>query len=188
MSRRTRNEFPVEQSLTDGQIRWADRVAQHVAGMLPPSFDLEDLQQVARIETWRKLQVFDAARGVSFTSFAFKGVRGACLMFARRRNYTAATSLPLDSQPESGRRDQTEANLHNQHVRKLLGQVLDELLDERERRVLILQFIKGYDVAAIAAELSCSASLVRLIRQQAYASMRQRLALRGITASEIGWQ
>lgn len=188
MSRRSRTEFPVELHLTEAQIRWADSVAKCVARMLPPSFELDDLQQTARIETWRKLQVFEAERGVSFTTFAFKGVKGACLMFARRRNYTAATALPLDKQPEQGACDGTEGRMQADRLRRILGTVVDELLDERERRVIIAHYIEGRDIAAIAGELSCSASLVRLIRQQAHESLRRRLSMRGITAADIGWQ
>lgn len=186
MSRRSRTECPVD--LTEAQLRWADVVAKSVAKMLPPSFELDDLRQIARIETWRKLQAFDTSRGVSFTTFAFKGVKGACLMFARRRNYTAATSLELDERAERGATDDTEQRIQIERLRLILGTVVDELLDERERRVIIEHYIRGREVSAIAEEMSCSASLVRLIRQQAHESLRKRLAMRGITVADLPWQ
>lgn len=184
MSRRSRTECPID--LTEAQLRWADIVARGVAKMLPPSFELDDLRQIARIETWRKLQVFDKTRGASFTTFAFKGVRGACLMFARRRNYTASTSLPLDERADRAEEDATDTCIQAAQVRRILGTVVDELLDERERKVIILHYIRGWDVASIAEEMSCSASLIRLIRQQAHESLRKRLAMRGVTAADIG--
>jgi len=186
MSRRSRAECPVD--LTEAQLAWADVVARGVARTLPPSFDLDDLRQIARIETWRRVQAFEPARGVHFTTFAYRAVRGACLMFARRRNYVMATSLELDERSERGACDDTEVRIHLDQVRDILGAVLDELLDERERRVLILHYVRRMDVVAIAEEMSCSASLIRMIRQQGHASMRKRLALRGITASDIDWQ
>lgn len=186
MSRRSRTECLVD--LTEAQLAWADRVARGVARSLPPSFDLKDLMQIARLETWRRVQVFDPGRGVHFTTFAYRAVRGACLMFARRRNYAMATSLELDERSDRGACDDTEARIHRDRLRVILGTILDELLDERERRVLILHYIRRMDVMAIAEEMSCSASLVRMIRQQGHESMRKRLELRGITASDIVWQ
>lgn len=169
-------------------LRFAEVVALSVAKILPPSFELDDLIQIARIETWRKTQTFDASRGCSFSTYAWLGVRGACLMFARRNNWLNSTADAIDDSHEASACDDTEARIQFQQLRSILGTVVDELMDERQRHVVVAYFVRGLDVLTIADELSCSQSNIRLIRQQAYAALRTRLEYRGITVSDIDWQ
>jgi RNA polymerase sigma factor (sigma-70 family) len=163
-------------------------MASQVARRLPPSYDLDDLRQIARIETWRRLQSYDPSLGVSMTTYAYRAVRGACLMAARRRHYRDATALPLDAQTQPASHDRTEQRMQQRQMRKLLGSIMHELEDEREREVLYMHHWRHMDVQAIAAHMGVSASLVRMIRQQAYESMRRRLAMRGISVANGSWQ
>ena len=93
---------PQMQALFESNFAWAEGVARSVRRGLPPSFDVEDLEQAARIELWRQVQKFDAARGVPFQAFAYPAVRGAVLMQTRRRQMKAVCKLiemlePLDA-------------------------------------------------------------------------------------------
>jgi RNA polymerase sigma factor (sigma-70 family) len=161
-------------------------MAGQVVRMLPPSYERDDMQQLARIETWRRYQVFDASRGVAFTTYAYRAVRGACLMAARRRSYRDATALPLDESTEpTTTGNQAEDEMQRNQMRKLLGEVLLEIADEREREVLYCHHWREMSVAEIAHAMGVSASLIRMIRQQGYASLRERLATRGIASFDL---
>lgn len=76
-------------------MEWADKIARAVHRKLPPSFDLQDLEQEARIKLWECAQRFNAETGVPFQAFAYMAVRGAVLMSIRRRAYVNATAEEL---------------------------------------------------------------------------------------------
>lgn len=81
--------------LFEQNLSWADKVARAVHRSLPPSFELADLEQEARIKLWDCAQRFDTEEGVPFQAFAYMAVRGAVLMSIRRRAYISATSEEL---------------------------------------------------------------------------------------------
>jgi DNA-directed RNA polymerase specialized sigma24 family protein len=70
---------------------WAESIGRSVKRGLPPSFDVDDLEQEARIQHWRCVEAFDPGRGVPYRAFAYFPIRGAVLMSCRRRNYREAT-------------------------------------------------------------------------------------------------
>jgi RNA polymerase sigma factor (sigma-70 family) len=78
-------------------LKWAAAIAKNVWRKLPPCFDLQDLQQEARIKLWKCCQAFDPNNldGVPFKGFAYIYIRGACLMSVRRRHWTEATHESL---------------------------------------------------------------------------------------------
>jgi RNA polymerase sigma factor (sigma-70 family) len=82
-------------ALFHDNLAWAAVIARNVHRKLPPSFDLCDLEQVARIEMWRRVQMYDPATNDSFQGFAYLPVRGACLMSVRRRAFKEATHESL---------------------------------------------------------------------------------------------
>lgn len=81
-------------NLFESNLAWAQAIGRHVASKLPPSFDPEDLEQVATIEMWRQSEKYQKnnARGTPFRAFAYQAVKGAVLMSIRRRNWKDATA------------------------------------------------------------------------------------------------
>jgi DNA-directed RNA polymerase specialized sigma subunit len=81
-------------------LEWAAAVARNVHRKVPPSFDLADLEQVARIEMWKRVLLYEAdngrpgrdPHGTPFRAYAHMYVRGAALMFARRRAWKDGTA------------------------------------------------------------------------------------------------
>ena len=65
-------------------IPWADGWAASVHRKLKPGWDIKDLEQVARVATWKALQAYDPERGVEFGAFAWARVKGAVLMYVRK--------------------------------------------------------------------------------------------------------
>jgi RNA polymerase sigma factor (sigma-70 family) len=85
-------------ALFEKNLEWASIVARNVARKLRPSFEVADLEQVARIEMWKRCQLYDTQneRGVPFQAYAYLAVRGACLMSVRRRAWKEATNTSLE--------------------------------------------------------------------------------------------
>lgn len=105
------------QALFEKHLPWAEAIAREVKRGLPPSFDVQDLEQAARIEHWRRVQSYDPARNNEYRGYAYLAIRGAVLMSCRRKEY----------------RERTHDELHARHVdpRPLPDQIL---LEREERR------------------------------------------------------
>jgi len=84
------------EQLFEENLGWAAMLARNVHRKIPPSFDLCDLEQVARIELWRRAQIYDPVKNDNFRGYAYLPVRGACLMSVRRRAFLHATGEQLD--------------------------------------------------------------------------------------------
>jgi RNA polymerase sigma factor (sigma-70 family) len=89
------------QALFEEHLEWAASVGQSVGRHLPPSFDVQDLIQIALIQHWRCVENFDATPGHGYTCgvpyrlYAYPAIRGAVLMSCRRRHYREATHQSL---------------------------------------------------------------------------------------------
>ena len=66
---------------------WAASIERSVRRKLPPSFDVQDLAQIALIQHWRCVEQYDPARGVPYRAYAYFPIRGAVLMACRRREH-----------------------------------------------------------------------------------------------------
>lgn len=120
--------------LFDDNHEWAVAIARQVHRKLPPSFDVEDLEQIARIEMWKRCELYDPfnAKGVPFQAYAHVYVRGAVLMHCRRRNWREATHLSLsDAVQQAG-------EVETQPIEAPRSPVLDpeqNLIEKRERKI-----------------------------------------------------
>jgi RNA polymerase sigma factor (sigma-70 family) len=99
LARRATAPGPLPEQLFEQNLAWAERIARSVKRGLPPSFDVEDLEQAARIELWRQTEKYDPSKNDSFQGFAHLAIHGAVLMQCRRRKYREATHEPLDGRP-----------------------------------------------------------------------------------------
>lgn len=79
-------------------LDWAAAIGRRLTKRLPPSFDKDDLVQVALIEHWRRSQMYDSSTGVPYRAYAYTAVRGAVLMSCRRKHYREATHDELVGQ------------------------------------------------------------------------------------------
>jgi DNA-directed RNA polymerase specialized sigma24 family protein len=103
---------------------WAESIGRSVRRGLPPSFDVDDLEQEARIQHWRCVEAFDPGRGVPYRAFAYFPIRGAVLMSCRRRNYRDSTHEPLllfGGAYLDGRPNPEEAVLRREKRRNVTG-------------------------------------------------------------------
>lgn len=71
---------------------WAERLAKKYHAKLPPSFDLEDMLQIAYLEMHRQIGKWDPAKNNNFQGFAYQAVLGSMRMATRRRHWKNATS------------------------------------------------------------------------------------------------
>jgi RNA polymerase sigma factor (sigma-70 family) len=90
------------QALFEEHKAWAMSVGQSVGRHLPPSFDVDDLKQIALIQHWHCCKSYDPSprpgfvSGVPYRAYAHAAIRGAVLMASRRRNYREATHEELE--------------------------------------------------------------------------------------------
>ena len=85
-----------EELFNDKEIlAWVGAIARRVHRKLPPSFDVEDLEQTALIAHWRCVERYDPSRNDNYRAFAYSTIRGAVLMSCRRRAYREATHEEL---------------------------------------------------------------------------------------------
>lgn len=121
--------------LFNSNLSWAHEIARKEHKHLPPSFDLEDLQQVAAIEHWKRSGMYDAARNDSYQGYAYRAVRGAVLMACRRKHWTAATSeeLPLNQVDEAPSAEEVLISRQEAAV---------SIAELDERRTMVLNYIR----------------------------------------------
>ncbi|MGH9558689.1 MAG: sigma-70 family RNA polymerase sigma factor [Bryobacteraceae bacterium] len=96
-------------ALFHANMEWAAVIARKFARKLPPKFDVQDIEQEARIECWKRVQVFDPGRGATFQGYAYIYVLGACRMAVRRRHWAEAMMPGIDQSTEDPRARGEEA-------------------------------------------------------------------------------
>lgn len=128
---------------------WAEAIGRTLHRRLPPSFDVDDLEQIARIENWRCVKTWEPGRGVPYRAFAYFPIRGAVLMACRRRHYREAMHEPLDGRYLDDRATPEELLLDREERRNITGP-----RDYRQRAKIRV---------AMAALPSDDAQLLRLV-------------------------
>lgn len=78
-------------------LDWAASLARLVHRTLPPSFDQGDLIQIAWIELWKRVELYNGNLGDTskFRGYANLYIRGACKMASRRNAYRENTHEEL---------------------------------------------------------------------------------------------
>jgi RNA polymerase sigma factor (sigma-70 family) len=194
--------------LATAHLGWADAIASSVKRQLPPSFDLADLEQVARVATWAAAKEYDGNRGAPFTAFAYKRVRGACFMSVRRRYYRDATHAPIPelliacagSRLNPGNDDDKRVMLRlldtapqpdeREHWARMNAITLDALgaVPRRQQAVLSMHYLAGVAMPLVARKLSLSVTLAYTLRREGLAYLKREMHRRNVGASDLEWQ
>lgn len=166
---------PMLSQVEMGHLAWARRLARSIHRKLPASFDVQDLEQEAVISCWKCLQAFDLRRQVPFRLYAYNAVRGAVLMAVRRRHWREAThpELPEDVMGETPR-EMTVSEIHRQQLGVRAWRLVDSL-PQRERAVILLHYLRHYDMRTVALYLGLSLQRTFMLRRQALDALNERL-------------
>jgi RNA polymerase sigma factor (sigma-70 family) len=159
---------------------WARSIARAVAKRLPPSFEVDDLEQVAGAELWKQTGLYNASRGVPFQGFALAAVRGACLMSVRRSEYKNATMLTcgdndrIDETVEMEAGSWSDPHFCAEH-REAVSRVLRVMACMRtaHRRVLEMHYLDGLPLTECAKRMGRRE--VYSLKEEAMEEMRKRL-------------
>lgn len=144
--------MPNPDAILDANLDWADGIAREVWRKLPPSFELADLQQIARLETWFRAQEWDPKKNNNFRGYAYLWVLNAVRMAVRRRVYRDSTMDEIDGvlvdtrpTPEQELMPEPEPrNLDKLHA-------LMALLSTTEAYLVQRVYIEGIEVSELAA-------------------------------------
>jgi RNA polymerase sigma factor (sigma-70 family) len=158
-------------SLFEANLPWAFNVARSARWMLPPSFDVADLEQAARIEHWKRSMLYDPSTRVPYQAYAYMAVRGAVLMACRRREYREATHEPLKDNRVDERPRPDDALIAREEWRNRTGPrerrrsaKLQELLGElpaADAYLVRRLCIDGADVNSLARTWSATPERIR---------------------------
>ncbi len=179
------------------------RVAAHLwrPAMLP-MYELEDLAQMGFRGLVQAAERFDPARGVKFSSFAYRRIRGAIIDEIRKRDWVprqvrirceetpiigslswpAPTPDGMDGNEVGDLIEGPSAPLDEGLERQDLHMALRRLLDEQELTVIVGSYFRGLRLAVVADEMGLTESRVCQIRQKALAKLRLGLPRLGIAA------
>jgi len=162
----------LEERLFREGVPWARGIAVSVYRRLPPSFDRDDLIQVALIELWKRARMWREDSGVPFQGYAHVYVRSAVLMSVRRREYTERTHCELKVDPAGGKRPevQVEAVESVARLHEALGK-----LGRVERYVVERHDMEGVSLARLSELMGRSVATLGGIRCRALERLHQEL-------------
>lgn len=179
--------------LLASDLAWADRIARLVYRRHARLFDIEDLQQVARIAVWKARLNYDPGRNDNFQLYAMLWVRGAVLMLVRatyRKDYRLLNHFRRES--ASVLMPELSIEPVDLNLEEIEGpeQDLDEMITEQGReqalrwairkldqpeRDLIRLMLAGFPVAGCARALEISLSAAYALRDSAFRQLRLML-------------
>lgn len=142
-------------ALFEEHLEWAYKVARRVHSQLPPSFDVEDLEQEAAIQLWKEIFRWDPEQNNNLRGFCYLAVRGACLMSVRRKHYQENTNEELEPTVES-----QDANPAEQYEKRIESQRY------RDRELRQLAKIRAR-LRAFPARMYFAAYVVRRVHLEA---------------------
>jgi RNA polymerase sigma-70 factor (ECF subfamily) len=150
--------------------RYMDRAYAVAMRLMRQREDAEDLVQDAFIQALQMLQRFDARR--SFGPWFFRILVNRGMNLRRSRRVRSTEEMPPDV---VAREDSPARQLERQELRERLCAAI-ERLPERERMVVELFELEGFDSAEIADILDIPRGTVRWHLHQARRALRQQLA------------
>lgn len=172
------------QAITD-HLNWSHEVARRAHRSLPPSVDLEDLQQVASMALMRCAAMYDERpqagykQGTPFRLFAWRKVYYSCLMAYRGRHYRDVTHEELTEIPSG---DTERAAVRSTALQALADAVLQ--LPPIHAAVISLRYFHSLTVVEVARELQISEGWCSQKGTEGLAMLKQELERKGIHGLE----
>jgi RNA polymerase sigma factor (sigma-70 family) len=164
--------------LTPELVIFAKRVAARRARNLPPCFDLADLEQVALIAVWQRLDAYDPSTNVPITAYLRPWVNGALLMSVRRKNWTEETASMFGLEPAQGTAIEDEAQERGAELASL--GIFMETLEDDELDAIASHYLLGETAAEVVKSgRAGSEAEVWEVRARALRKMRERAAQLG---------
>ncbi len=163
-------------------LAWSRDLARQAARHLPPSVDLDDLQQIASMALMRCAAEYNDkpaegyTRPTPFRVYAWRKVYFACLMAYRGRHYRDVTheELPLDV-ATSG----TEKAAARSHMLEALADAV-LTLPPLQAAVVSLHYFRGLSIGEAARELQVSEGWASQAHTAGLRALREVLAARGV--------
>ena len=154
--------------------------------------DQEDLISIGTIGLIKGISTFDAAKGARLATYAARCVENEILMYFRSQR-KSATDVSLSDYIETGKDgtalslmdvicsdDDLFEQLSDKEIYAKLYEKIDECLDERERRIILLRYGIGNSKALtqreIAAMCGISRSYVSRIEKKALQKLEKALS------------
>jgi RNA polymerase sporulation-specific sigma factor len=161
---------------------------------LPSGYDREDLQSIGNVGLLRAAQTFDPARGVAFSTYAYRcieyAIAGELKRATDRQIDTISLSLLLGEEEDNPLEDQipdltanAEAVVFNSCDREILETAL-EGLPEPQARVIRALYFEQDSVAQVAERWRLSSQAIQNLHVRALKALRLRLRRMGIKKPE----
>ena len=181
--------FEARQALSEHNLRLVAHVAKKYVGF---GEDLEDLISIGTIGLIKAVSTFDASKGARLATYAARCVENEILMFFRAQR-KGAQDVSLSDYIETGKNgtalclmdvicsdDDLFEQLSDKEIYAKLYEKIDECLDERERRIILLRYGIGNRKALtqreIAAMCGISRSYVSRIEKKALQKLEKALS------------
>ncbi|HUQ16830.1 MAG TPA: sigma-70 family RNA polymerase sigma factor [Candidatus Saccharimonadales bacterium] len=161
----------------------------HVARILGPGADAEDVVQDALLSAWRSIGSFNASGGASFRAWLFRIARNRAIAVIRARRRKG--EVPLEPDPEEGGSDWAEPVEGGPDLltiaagREAFAAVELALasVPPEQRDALLLRDVEGFSYDEIALITGSAAGTVRSRIHRARLAVRNALVTRGWTGS-----
>jgi RNA polymerase sigma factor (sigma-70 family) len=165
-------------------------IARRLQQRVPPCVTFDDLSSAGTIGLMQAVDRFNAARGVSFKTYARYRIRGAMLDYLRGedplsretrrrirqsdRAVASPVTISLDQLPEStlNRLARSPERTASELAGIATAQVARRCLSPRENRLITLLFDFGWLSSEVAAEFKVNESRVSQIKRTALAKLR----------------
>ncbi len=166
------------------------RLVSHIVRKYYASYQYpDDLISIGSLGLIKAVDSFSPQRGIRFATYGAKCVQNEILMFFRsKKNKTHEVSLddtidvdrdgnPLTYMDIIGVEDSTDENIEINHYVGRIRELIDTVLTERERQIIVLRFgLEGFKPATqreVAKHLGISRSYVSRIEKRALLIMRE---------------
>lgn len=161
----------------------------HVARIIGPGADAEDVIQDTLLSAWRSIGSFNAASGTSFRAWIFRIARNRAIDVIRARRRKG--EVPLEPEPDAGGSDWAEPVAGGPDLltlaadREAFAAVEEALagIPPEQRDALLLRDVEGFSYDEIALITASAAGTVRSRIHRARIAVRNALVTRGWTGS-----
>ena len=157
---------------------------------------VDETTSVANLALMKAIDRFDPERGFRFRSFLMPYVRAAIATCWRERapvdfkHSTPPVEVPIDNIPEGKKVPEeliqnptVEQEDHDAFLKGELARCAETLCD-RDKLVLKLYYVDGYNNAEIGRQLKLSRESIRLIHDRVLSLLKDRLEKRGIRRTQ----